>query len=158
MTTEKQLLANRSNALKGGVKTVEGKAVVRLNAVSHGIFSRQVLVQGEDGGLLAALRDKLTDELKPQGELETVLVERIITGIWRLRRVLRSEKKLSSSSLDYRYKSWQNFIQYETTIERQVYKAMHELERLQRARMGEYNPAPLAIDLDIDTCKAGQSP
>jgi len=43
MTTEKQIQANRLNALKGGVKTEEGKAAVRLNAPSHGFFCNEVL-------------------------------------------------------------------------------------------------------------------
>ena len=47
MTSEKQILANRLNALKAGVKTEEGKAAVRLNAVTHGFFSKAVLAPGE---------------------------------------------------------------------------------------------------------------
>jgi len=52
---------------------------------------------------------------------------------------------------DYRYHSWQNFIRYETTLERQIYKALHELERIQHARKGDPVPAPLSIDLDISS-------
>ena len=40
-------------------------------------------------------------------------------------------------------------LRYETTIERQFYRALHELIRLQSARLGERPPAPLAIDVDI---------
>ncbi len=32
--SEKQLEANKKNAQKGGVKTVEGKAIVKFNALS----------------------------------------------------------------------------------------------------------------------------
>ena len=160
MTSEKQLKANRANALKGGVKTEAGKAIVRLNAVSHGLLTQDVLLPGEDGSLLAELRDRFIAELQPQGELETILVERIISSTWRLRRVIRTETKYSKSSslalekggfiagADYRYSGWQNFMRYETSMERQIYKAMHELERLQRARTGEKVPVPLIIDLD----------
>lgn len=56
MTTEKQIEANRLNALKGGVKTGQGKAAVRLNAVSHGLLSKEVLLPGEDGCRLATLQ------------------------------------------------------------------------------------------------------
>ena len=100
--------------------------------------------------MLDGLRDRLIAELKPQGEIETVLADRIISGIWRLKRVLRAEKKCTGAGSDYRYKSWQNFIQYETTTERQIYRALHELERLQRARSGEKIPVPLAVDLNVD--------
>ena len=40
-------------------------------------------------------------------------------------------------------------LRYETTIERQFYRALHELIRLQSARLGGNPPAPLAIDVDI---------
>jgi hypothetical protein len=36
-------------------------------------------------------------------------------------------------------------------IERQIYKAIYELERLQRIRRGENIPAPLAIDVNLAT-------
>lgn len=39
---------------------------------------------------------------------------------------------------------------YETTIERQIYRALHELIRLQAARKGEKPPAPIALDVDVN--------
>jgi hypothetical protein len=38
---------------------------------------------------------------------------------------------------------------YETTIERSLYKALHELERRQAARLGGNVPAPLAVDVNV---------
>ncbi len=39
---------------------------------------------------------------------------------------------------------------YETTIERSLYKALHELQRLQAARHNQGSvPPPAAIDVDI---------
>jgi hypothetical protein len=39
---------------------------------------------------------------------------------------------------------------YETTIERSLYKALHELQRLQAARRADGNaPPPVAIDVDV---------
>lgn len=40
-------------------------------------------------------------------------------------------------------------LRYETSIEKQFYRALHELMRIQSARRGEKPPAPLAIDVDI---------
>ena len=37
-------------------------------------------------------------------------------------------------------------MRYETTLERQLYRAMHQLERLQRMRKGEDIPAPLTME------------
>ena len=49
MASEKQIAANRENATKAGVKTPEGKLAVKLNAVSHGIFSKEALLPGVGG-------------------------------------------------------------------------------------------------------------
>jgi hypothetical protein len=49
MTSSRQVQANRRNALKTtGPKTAEGKAAVCLNAMKHGLLSREVLLPGED--------------------------------------------------------------------------------------------------------------
>ena len=41
------------------------------------------------------------------------------------------------------------YFRYEIMLERSIYKALHELQRLQAARSGEKPPAPIAIDVDI---------
>jgi hypothetical protein len=38
---------------------------------------------------------------------------------------------------------------YETTLERSLYKALHELQRLQAARAGQPVPLPEAIDVEV---------
>jgi hypothetical protein len=38
---------------------------------------------------------------------------------------------------------------YEATIERSLYKALHELQRLQAARQGNTVPPPEAVDVDV---------
>ena len=38
-------------------------------------------------------------------------------------------------------------LRYEAALERQLYRAMHQLERLQRRRQGENIPAPLSLDI-----------
>ena len=37
------------------------------------------------------------------------------------------------------------FTSYETTLERQLYRAMNQLERLQRTRRGEPGPSPVLM-------------
>ena len=92
MTSDKQFDANRQNALKStGPKTPEGKAAVRLNALKHGLLSREVLLPGEDEEALRELGERLRAELQPVGELENLLVDRIIAAYWRLRRLGRVE-------------------------------------------------------------------
>src|SRR5262249_36122787 len=92
MPTAKQQAANRQNAQKStGPKTSEGKAVVALNAMQHGLLSRHVCLPDEDEAELVKLGKRLRAHLYPVGELEVLLVDRIVTAAWRLRRALAIE-------------------------------------------------------------------
>jgi len=44
---------------------------------------------------------------------------------------------------------------YETSLERGLLRALHELERLQRTRAGEYLPPPAAVDVTVDQAGSG---
>ena len=171
MTTEKQLIANRENAKKGGPKTPEGKAAVRLNALKHGLLCKDLLLQDEEEDALAELRERLMTELCPQGELENMLVDRIVSCHWRLARAIKVETMFIQARLNecgpdlyldepkawgrvtnqefHARKAWLNLNRYEIAIERELYKALHELQRLQMARLGAKPMAPIAIDLAV---------
>jgi len=215
MTSDKKAEANRRNALKStGPKTPEGKAAASLNALRHGILSQKILLPGEDEEALRELGERLRNELQPAGELENLLVDRIISSYWRLQRVgrvetgifawerseelaeraereahgyeyvpgdflmhahtnIRDEKKhdealsrarrLRSEQEDEiatlgrtfardadRANAFSKLSRYETAIERSLYKALHELQRLQAARRVDGNaPPPVAIDVDV---------
>jgi len=174
MTTEKQIKANRKNAKKGGVKTSEGKAIIRYNALKHGLLSKEVLLDDEDEKELVGLCKRLKAELKPASEIEQVLVDRIVANFWRLRRAMKVEREMieedckdedwggnvkqktlgQAFSCDFtNHDTYGKFIRYETSIERGIYKALHELQRIQSARKGEKPPAPLAIDVDVSGIK-----
>ena len=61
MTTAQQQAANRRNAVKStGPKTPEGKAVVALNAMKHGLLSRHVRLPDEDEAALVELGKRQT--------------------------------------------------------------------------------------------------
>jgi hypothetical protein len=53
------------------------------------------------------------------------------------------------------------FHRYEAGVDRSYYRALHELERLQRARLGEYVAPPLALDVTVngggDNARAGEA-
>ena len=222
MTSEKKAQANRRNALKStGPRTPEGKAAVRLNALKHGILSQAVLLPGEDEEALRELGQNLKVELQPVGELESLLVDRIIASYWRLRRLGRVEAGIfawelygelarrahdeasshtkpaiiklvyeddsrpperivppdkdqetrskaqeiealqdaETSTLGLTFirdaneaNAFSKLSRYETTIERSLYKALHELQRLQAARRADGNATPpLAIDVDVSS-------
>jgi hypothetical protein len=216
LTSDKQTQANRRNALKStGPTTPEGKAAASQNALTHGLLSREVLLPGEDGAALVELGGRLREELRPAGELEGLLVERVIAAAWRLRRLgrveagifawerleelaeraereaaryesddaewmleavrttitdekkheealsraqqMRHEQANETATLGRTFardangaNAFSKLSRYETTIERGLYRALHELQRLQAARgAGSGAPPPVAVDVDV---------
>jgi len=168
MTSEAQINANQENGKLGGVKTEEGKAVSRFNAIKHGLLSKEVLLDGEDEKILVEMGKNMRLELEPKTELELVLVDRITANVWRLKRVMQMEREMMAKSqkndfgggvhklghtlthYDIAHNDiYGKLIRYETSIERGIYKALHELQRLQAQGQGEKVPLPVAVDVDI---------
>jgi hypothetical protein len=88
MSSERQTEANRKNAqLSTGPRTAEGKAQVASNALKHGLTGKQITLPNENPEDFDAFRVGLLDELRPDGELEGALAQKIVTDLWRLRRV-----------------------------------------------------------------------
>ncbi len=161
-TSQKQIAANRENSKRGGVKTVKGKAITRYNAVKHGLLSQEVLLEDENAAELDTLGKKLRAEMSPTSALELMLVDRITANTWRLRRVMQIEREMMDNKREaaenlgkvmrydfINYDTYGKLIRYETSIERGIYKALHELQRLQAARNGEKVPLPIALDIDV---------
>jgi hypothetical protein len=101
----KQIAANQQNALKStGPKTAEGRAVSKMNALKHGICSKEVLVHGlyfqESSQELAALHERFWHTYNPVGPAEEMLVDQIVTAHWRLRRAMRAESGEIALSVD----------------------------------------------------------
>lgn len=86
---------------------------------------RQELIQVEDAAIEAAQAE--IKALEPQVELELermALLASLPAQGWQLDRIIR----------------------YEASLDRQLYKAINQLERLQRRRKGEDLPAPVVLD------------
>jgi hypothetical protein len=212
MSTQEQIEANRQNGkLSKGPKTAEGKAVSANNARKHGLLSVDIVPPTEDNEKFSEFAERLHEELKPESELESMLVERIIAMAWRLRRLGTIEAgiliwqygkvlaeraneqvrasldqllpdsgscQLASRTKDQEAGAQERNLEdrpdtetatlglafvrdgqkdnafaklprYETSIERSLFKALHELQRLQAARRGQYVPAPVAVDIDV---------
>lgn len=166
--SKRQLEANRQNSKLGGVKTEEGKVVSKYNALKHGLLAKEVILDDEDKNKLQELSEGLQEALCPQGELETVLADRIVANFWRLKRCMKIEK----NSMEYNKNDMRmdlgigqeetgkiadmlkggridNILRYETTIERGIFKSLHELQRLQGMRNGQTANMPVAVDIDI---------
>ena len=157
MTSERQAEANRQNATKStGPRTPAGKAVLALNGIKHGLLSRACLLKGESETELVAFGKRLRAKLAPVGELELLLADRVVSTAWRLRRLIAVETLLFNRehSVDYAFNNSGRekmgvLSRYEVTLERSLYKALHELQRLQAARDGQAVPLPEAVDVDI---------
>ena len=169
-----QHAANKENAKHGGVKTERGKAVVRFNARKHGILAT-LLTKYEEKDLEDYLQ-QFYDFYDPQTHMECVLVERIAVCYLRLQRASKAEAEFMQLKLEPRivndfllsldeviqegYKATllpddvehlgKTYLRYEVAIENRMYKAMHELERLQRMRKGEDVHAPMVLDVQND--------
>lgn len=171
MDDNKQLEANQENAKLGGVKTPEGKAISKFNAVTHGIL-RTAITDYEQEFYSSILED-LQGECQPQGVIEQLLIERIAICYLKLFRVQKAEtefmkSKLKPKVIDYEInlgtvmedgyepkitathveRLSNVYSRYETTIENRLFRALHELERAQKIRRGEKILQPLAVDIN----------
>lgn len=159
--------ASRSTS---GPRTPEGKAIASRNALKHGLTAKAVVIFDEDAVEYDSFRVGFVESLAPADAVEEFLVDRITSCAWRLRRVVRIEREVFE---DYEsLKNRQHFTQpksaahavmvdagglgafaqlarHEAAIERSMLRSLHELQRLQAARVGVEVPLPVAIDVDV---------
>lgn len=142
----------------------EGPSNLNEDDARHYIFSREILLEEEKSCELNELRNKLVKELKPSDEIELLLVDRLISCVWRLKRCL----KIESQTLEYNTSCIQEYEQgflrtrkrstkeltqlkalkmmqninkgeelskYETMLEIQIYKALRELDKYRRREL-----------------------
>jgi hypothetical protein len=159
MTSQKQIIANRRNALKStGPCTEEGKAIVCQNAIKHGILCQEVPLDEADGASFNEFSSRLFVQLNPVGDFEQFIVDRIVSSAWRLRRIIHIETAVYRSKLNPTYGVFDDpsikdafsgsakegmavLSRYEIAIEKSLYKALAELMRLQALRQGvHFNP------------------
>lgn len=96
MTTQRQIDANCQNAqLSTGPMTVSGKGIVSTNAIKHGIFTKDLILNSaigqESEQEYQEILNNLVDCLSPCNQMESLLVEKIGVDFWRLRRTIRFE-------------------------------------------------------------------
>jgi hypothetical protein len=150
--------ANQQNALKStGPRSTVGKAAVSRNSIKHGILSRHLIIRDEDPKDLQTLKNELIDTLSPEGRLEHILVDKILSSLWRLHRLIKAESvaleekdwmgKPEKLHQAYNSKAMASISRYEATLERSLYRSLHELQRIQGMRLGQALLAPITIDI-----------
>lgn len=137
-----------------GPRTPEGKQKSKYNATRHGIFCKVPVLEGESQAEFDALWTGLRNDRQPVGELEELLVEMLVTDFWRLRRLIvfdakaNIEKGIDLFGLDQR-PDRDLLLRYESTLNRGIDRALAQLERFQRMRLGQ--PVPPRIDVNLST-------
>ena len=182
MASAKQIAANQRNARKStGPRNTH---LTRDNAMKHGLLAAGITELDRQD--YPALYQQLVEHYRPEGPIETWLVERIGLLMVRLQRAARVDSDFVAWRIKQNEQTrvFSNVLagiefpdaaagehsdnghsypittsdvrilndslgRYETSLERKLYNAMHELERLQRKRQGEAVPAPLAADLNV---------
>ncbi|MBX7149145.1 hypothetical protein K1X76_08655 [bacterium] len=138
---KKQQIANQQNALKGGVKSEEGKATVRFNARKHGILAN--LVADYEDNVFKNYVDALFEELKPESCIEEIIIERIALHYLKLYRLNKAESHyIHHGMTESKKKGWSPLIRighieecekiferYCTTVENRLYRAFKELRQ-----------------------------
>ena len=149
-----QIEANRANARRStGPRTESGKAHAAQNARVHGLCSRQLHIAGEEeAAIFASLREALSSQLAPIGELELTHFEALLHAQWNLRRCRMNEASLLASHPDpfldpHTRAALQTVGIYTSRHERAGHRASKELKALQNERASRTNladePSPL---------------
>ena len=94
--SQKRVDANRRNARKStGPRTAEGKAVSSRNAVTHGLYATDIVLNSpylkEDPDRYRLFVAQLVSELRPRSLIQEQLVIKIANSLWRYQRVIRAE-------------------------------------------------------------------
>jgi hypothetical protein len=149
MTAAARATINRENAQSStGPRTEEGKRASSRNSIRHGLTSTQIVMPGEDAAAYEEMRQGMQDSYCPANEPERALVDQIAANYWRLQRAQRVETaflaKLAEGSEDpslaiaaaflERPKDLDRIQRYVTAASNAFYKAMKELEKMQRER------------------------
>jgi hypothetical protein len=166
MTSEKQIDANRRNALLStGAKTEAGHNRSRMNALRHGLTGQVTTMTDEDRAAHDLFSKPLIKDLAPEGAMETQLAQRVATDSWRLNRASAIEDNLfalgqlqnagqacpdvpqidaaliSARVFTLESKQLQLLTLYEQRINRSIQKNLGMLQSLQAARKAEHEAA-----------------
>jgi hypothetical protein len=129
MSTDRQISANQINAQKStGPRTPTGKARVSSNALTHGLTGKDVVLPNENALEFESFRVDLLTSLAPQGDLESMLAEKIVADAWRLRRVPKLEAAIYRRSYEERIleKAQDAVRQYEMTEDERTLASLRE--------------------------------
>ena len=143
LVSARKIFANRQNAQKStGPKDC---AIVKFNALKHGLRSANVIIPGEDPELLEEIKITVYDYYNPDNLLESQIADRIILCAWKLLRAARAEQAILNESKDLEKKiQWRSVLdmdylekiaRYDQGAENSLYRNMDALARLQERKI-----------------------
>ncbi len=171
MATEKQIEANRRNALKSpGPSTPEAKVKTRMNAMRDGITGQVITLSDEDRPIFEQLKAELIEDFAPKTTMELRLANSIAWDTWRLDHLRAVEMNLyamgteafdcgvegpeihtaMSDAVTFAKQSKRMGLLsiYEQRLNRSVHKNMDKLAELQAERKRNYEH-DLKDEMDI---------
>jgi hypothetical protein len=99
MATQKQIAANRRNALKAtGPRTETGKAASRFNALRHGLRAKSGILSAESLAELSRIRVDFLQSFQPRNPAQVRAVEQMACARWQLLNWQRAETRFFSES------------------------------------------------------------
>lgn len=170
MATLKQQKANKQNSLKGGVKTHAGKEVSKMNALKYGFFSK--IVTQFDKLDNSDFCNEIYNCFNPINEYEKQLVEILLSNLLTFRRICFIEKEFIETKLNPDVKmnfdvylkegykpvielnlldDLNKFQKYKISIQNNIIKIQHELERLINNRYTTDKIVPNSVDINVST-------
>ncbi len=91
-TSEARIRANQQNAqLSSGPRTIEGKAISRMNSLKHGLTGEGIVVSSEEAAEVENRSALLHSEMKPSTELARLLIHRVALHSVRMERSAQQE-------------------------------------------------------------------
>lgn len=140
MNSAARQTANAANArLSTGPRTEEGKARSSQNARQHGLTAAQLVIAAEDHEEFDDLHVQLHADIRPQGALQQILFDQLVSAAWNLRRIRRMEEELTASAKTYLdildnpdlTAKLDRLARHHTRIERTFHRSLRELKSLQ---------------------------
>ncbi len=148
MASERQVAANRANSKRSsGPRSTEGRRRVALNSVKHGLFSRALLVTGGCEAELLDLKKQIHARYQPDGDVEKLYIDLVVSCMWRMRRLLTAENKglceddQTTTAAPLPEDTYTTFSRCEAGIRRTLQMALREF-RLLKAERPEENETP----------------
>ena len=140
LISDKQQKANRQNAQHStGPSTSEGKAAVRLNALTYGLRARDLILPWEDPEEYKQLWAALVAEWQPQTPTERLHLEQMATSQWLLARMAKQERRICECGrpIEEELPLLDRVSALRTRLERSCTSAMRELKQLQKERQAQ---------------------